>query len=165
MHDTCPNDAMDVDHAVVICGYGDDPLYGPYWVVRNSWVSFSTFSITKFYLKINFRVRSGASLDMWELLAVETVVELHQLSQCMRNLFETTSKSVREILDSIKLKKKSFNFSTTLNLASKIFHDVMKKYFVVCHLQKHSCLISEFFQFAEKSEKLKVCVTGKNKFV
>lgn len=51
--DLCPKD--DVNHAVVrqrivvrfkltlvtqqvICGYGEDALYGPYWIVRNSWV-------------------------------------------------------------------------------------------------------------------------------
>lgn len=36
--DGCPRDS--VNHAVVICGYGDDPVFGPYWIVRNSWVRF-----------------------------------------------------------------------------------------------------------------------------
>lgn len=24
----------------VLCGYGEDPKYGNYWIVRNSWVRF-----------------------------------------------------------------------------------------------------------------------------
>jgi len=27
----------EIDHAVVLVGYGVDPQYGPYWLVRNSW--------------------------------------------------------------------------------------------------------------------------------
>lgn len=36
LNDLCPKD--DCNHAVVVCGYGDDEAYGPYWIVRNSWV-------------------------------------------------------------------------------------------------------------------------------
>lgn len=36
LNDTC--DKEDINHAVVICGYGTDPDYGPFWTVRNSWV-------------------------------------------------------------------------------------------------------------------------------
>lgn len=37
MDDLCPKE--DCNHAVVICGYGEDPDFGPFWIVRNSWVS------------------------------------------------------------------------------------------------------------------------------
>ena len=28
---------LDLDHAVVVVGYGTDPMYGGYYIVRNSW--------------------------------------------------------------------------------------------------------------------------------
>jgi hypothetical protein len=28
---------LELDHAVVVVGYGSDPIYGPYYIVRNSW--------------------------------------------------------------------------------------------------------------------------------
>ena len=34
--DMCPKD--ECDHAVVLCGYDFDESFGPYWIVRNSWV-------------------------------------------------------------------------------------------------------------------------------
>lgn len=33
-------DCYKVNHAVVLAGYGTDPVGGPYWLVRNSFVSF-----------------------------------------------------------------------------------------------------------------------------
>lgn len=33
----CNNTNPDIDHAVQLVGYGVDPEYGPYWLVRNSW--------------------------------------------------------------------------------------------------------------------------------
>lgn len=36
----CPvgaNNCDDVNHAVIVVGYGKDPRFGDYWKVRNSW--------------------------------------------------------------------------------------------------------------------------------
>jgi len=35
--DGCDNQNPDLDHAVQLVGYGTDPVYGDYWLVRNSW--------------------------------------------------------------------------------------------------------------------------------
>jgi cathepsin L len=35
--DGCNTMNPDVNHVVVLVGYGVDPQYGPYWTVRNSW--------------------------------------------------------------------------------------------------------------------------------
>ena len=37
VYDSCDYDAMDLDHVVVLVGYGNDPDLGDYWLVRNSW--------------------------------------------------------------------------------------------------------------------------------
>lgn len=31
------NENIDINHAVVLEGYGTDPEFGDYWLVRNSW--------------------------------------------------------------------------------------------------------------------------------
>jgi len=35
--DGCNQTHPDIDHAVQLVGYGNDTIYGPYWLVRNSW--------------------------------------------------------------------------------------------------------------------------------
>jgi cathepsin L len=35
----CNNSYPDIDHGVLLVGYGVDPQYGPYWLVRNSWTT------------------------------------------------------------------------------------------------------------------------------
>jgi cathepsin L len=35
----CNNTVPDIDHGVLLVGYGTDPQYGPYWLVRNSWTT------------------------------------------------------------------------------------------------------------------------------
>lgn len=35
--DGCDKENPDIDHAVILDGYGTDPVYGDYWLVRNSW--------------------------------------------------------------------------------------------------------------------------------
>jgi len=37
IYDGCPSTNIDIDHAVLLIGYGVDPKGGPYWLVRNSW--------------------------------------------------------------------------------------------------------------------------------
>jgi cathepsin L len=39
---SCTTQAVDCDavnHALLLVGYGTDPVYGDYWKVKNSWVS------------------------------------------------------------------------------------------------------------------------------
>lgn len=35
----CNNTYPDIDHGVQLVGYGTDPQYGPYWLIRNSWTT------------------------------------------------------------------------------------------------------------------------------
>jgi len=35
--DGCPSNNIDIDHVVLLVGYGVDPTGGPYWLIRNSW--------------------------------------------------------------------------------------------------------------------------------
>jgi cathepsin L len=35
--DGCSQTNVDIDHVVQLVGYGTDPNYGPYWLIRNSW--------------------------------------------------------------------------------------------------------------------------------
>jgi hypothetical protein len=35
--DSCSYESMDLDHVVVLVGYGTDEELGDYWLVRNSW--------------------------------------------------------------------------------------------------------------------------------
>jgi len=37
VYDGCPSTNVDIDHVVLLIGYGVDPKGGPYWLVRNSW--------------------------------------------------------------------------------------------------------------------------------
>lgn len=37
-NDDCPKD--DPNHAMVLCGWGVDPTFGEYWLIRNSWGKF-----------------------------------------------------------------------------------------------------------------------------
>jgi len=37
VYDGCSKENLDIDHAVILDGYGTDPLLGDYWLVRNSW--------------------------------------------------------------------------------------------------------------------------------
>ena len=39
VYDKCHNmiDAPKGDHSVVVVGWGDDPEFGKYWVIKNSW--------------------------------------------------------------------------------------------------------------------------------
>jgi C1A family cysteine protease len=61
--DTC--NKVDVNHAVVICGYGDDPDRGPYWTIRNSWVRVDEFRnfVLRVSRNISSRVLTGVNLD------------------------------------------------------------------------------------------------------
>ena len=40
--DGCDITNVDLDHAVVVVGYGTDPTGGDYWIVRNSWYGMAT---------------------------------------------------------------------------------------------------------------------------
>jgi hypothetical protein len=36
---TCfTGDCEQVNHSMVVVGYGTDPIYGPYWLCKNTWV-------------------------------------------------------------------------------------------------------------------------------
>src|SRR5690606_21016880 len=35
--DGCNQNQPDINHAVLLVGYGEDSQHGPYWLVRNSW--------------------------------------------------------------------------------------------------------------------------------
>jgi len=39
VYNACNQAKPDIDHAVVLMGYGTDPTLGDYWLVRNSWAS------------------------------------------------------------------------------------------------------------------------------
>jgi len=46
----CGNKPEDMDHAVLLVGYGTDPQNGPYWIIKNSW---STHWGDEGYVKIS----------------------------------------------------------------------------------------------------------------
>lgn len=60
----------------VICGYGEDALYGPYWIVRNSWVISRLLTIFSALIFIQLRRATfGANKDILGLREDETHAE------------------------------------------------------------------------------------------
>lgn len=66
----------------VICGYGEDPEYGPYWIVRNSWVrqQFLSWQLTNF--SNPHRALFGVSEDTSEFREDETLAESRLHTRC-----------------------------------------------------------------------------------
>jgi hypothetical protein len=74
---SCGSSTTDLNHAMLVVGYGRDATYGDYWIVKNSWGS-SWGNSGKFSIDMNKLFSCFSMLDLISSISSPRIRHIHK---------------------------------------------------------------------------------------